>query len=605
MPRSPAHCPRTDRGRALAAYLDRSPTVETAALLPIPLLDRLATIGVVDARLRSGLPQRAAAHLRARHDPGGVDDATLQAAGFVAEQARRAYLAGADDTLAGLPDTDEAVRHYRSLRDYVSTGRLRDEDLRADARAVVKLTDAVSIDFAGRRAVPDQVAADQSTWSRLWGNAVLGKITVDDAVRERQPGFGFWLDTCRMHRTLLAGRWTDAADTGLVVARDAADPGTRVAALNLTAYARWQSGRVDEALGLLDQALAIRPTAGLAVNAALVAEDRGFSAVLPYLLRVMQLSGDARLRSSVVRRAVELSRSEDRGPDFPAAMGALVRAGLTEPPDDEALHHELLVLALRHDRGWLAGAAVRDTGTAQARVAWYYRCRAAMEEDKSTATMLRTSAALGRVLRVPSPPGWAGEELDRMVGALAEVLKHDFDRAVDPLPATQELLRHQLLHLAYRTQLAASVGAWLLGQIEWKPQPAAPPGETLLFAAVTTFHQRRGELSADEAVALARYLGVRVEQAVIAVGNAAVRFRNPLADQWKALQRAAATTWAANQPNMAARRALFETYQAHTERCARYLDLADGLPVEPDTVRWLGAMVGAWTTEITNLRRFV
>src|SRR5205085_2681201 len=85
-------------------------------------------------------------------------------------------------------------------------------------------------------------------------------------------------------------------------------------------------GSVDLAAGSLDEAMALRPRiGGLAVNAALVADGRGGLAALPYLARVLRVTGDRQLRRAVLLRAVERWRSSGPAGAVPARLAEMIR----------------------------------------------------------------------------------------------------------------------------------------------------------------------------------------------------------------------------------------------------------------------------------------
>jgi hypothetical protein len=123
----------------------------------------------------------------------------------------------------------QAVRHYRALRAYQTDRRLSDDDLRALARQTVKLTDELSLDFPTPRPAPEEIAAEPSTWRFLWTNAIQGKVTAEDRLRERYPQFGLWLDMCQTHQSLWAatGRRCARQDNGSTAPRPTRAPGRR------------------------------------------------------------------------------------------------------------------------------------------------------------------------------------------------------------------------------------------------------------------------------------------------------------------------------------------------------------------------------------------
>jgi hypothetical protein len=550
------------RARALAAY-QRAVTGEADGvpddllrLLPAPLVDRLAVAGVL-TEVPDGLPEPAGTRLRCRLGLAGPDEAA--AAGFTGEAARRAYLAGDAEILDRLGDGPD-VRHYRALHDYLATGRLREADLRPAARAVVRSADAVTVGFAGRRPVPDEVAADPTTWPRLWRNAVLGKLYPADGVARRHPRFALWLDLCGAYPALRGGDWPAALAIAERVAAEADDARLRGEARNVAAYAHWQLGRVDDALRELAGA---PPGPGFAVNAVLVASSRGPAAALPHLAQVMRLAGEDGLRRAAVRQAADFA---ERTGQVPATLTAMIRAALVLPGDDE-LHQRLLALAVRHDRAWLAsaGPAGRRPGDR------YYRARAAYEEEPATAALTEVAAALAALWSRPGRPAWVEAEGGRLTGVLAGP-----PAGVDAAPAVERLADAGMLALADRIRLAAHAGARQILAPESSPRAGTP-----LVWAVEAYRQRGGELDPGDRAAIEALLTDRVREAVVTVCNTAIGHWNALEGRLTVLERSAARTWKENQPNMAARRRLIVDLRAHLERSERFLRLADGFPVPP------------------------
>ena len=552
------------RARALAAYRQtvagEAPGVpgDLLPLLPPALLDRLAVIGAL-TRPPDGLPEPAATRLRCRLGLAGPEE--MAGAGFTAEAARRAYLAGdgaAFDRLGDGPD----VRHYRALHDYVTARRLREEDLRPQARAVVRLTDTITIGFAGRRPVPAEVAADPTTWPRLWPNAVLNKLYPADGVAERYPGFALWLELCTAYPALRAGRWSQAREIAAHVHDAAPDPRLRDEARNVAAYACWQLGLVDDALHELGRAA---PGAGYAVNAVLVVSSRGPAAALPYLAQVMRLTGDEGLRRTAVRTAVDLGERDGRAS---ATLVAIIRAALDQDSGDD-LHQRLLALSLRHDRAWLAHATLRSRRDDDR----YYRGRAAYEEEPATVALSETATALGRLW---PGPAWVQAEARWLTAVLAGP-----PEAVDALPAVEALHRGGVLTLADRIRLRAVAGTRQIATVDWSPRPGRPlPGETALARAVDEYRRHADDLEPGMLADIEDLLAGEVISAALTAGNAAIRHWNGLEERFEALARSAGRTWEENQPNAAARRQLINDMEAHVNRSERLLRLADGLAVD-------------------------
>ncbi|SNY65254.1 hypothetical protein [Paractinoplanes atraurantiacus] len=572
------------RARALTAY-ERAVTGEADSvpgdlvpLLAPALLDRLAVAGVL-SDLPDGLPEPAATSLRCRL---GLATAEQTAeAGFAAEAARRAYLTGEapGDRLGDGPD----VRHYRALHDYVTTRRLREEDLRPGAREVIRLTDAVTIGFAGRRSVPDEVAADPTTWPRLWPNAAQGKLYPADGVAQRHPRFVLWLELCTAYPALRGGLWPEALRIAGRVGEAAQDPALRAEARNVAAYAYWQLGRVDDALRELGEAKG----AGFAVNAMLVASSRNAAAALPHLAQIMRLAEDDQLREAAVRRVIEHDEPS-------ATLVAIIRAALDLTVDDD-LHQQLLALSFRHDRAWLATAPL----PARRRDDRYFQALAAYEEEPSTAGLGEIAAALADLWRRPGRPAWVETETRRLTAGLAGL-----PETVDALRAVETLAQAGMLSLADRIRYRAFAGARQIATAEWSPRLGRPlPGEAALARAVDEYWQRSGELEADVLATVEESLAEDVRWAALTIGNTAIRFWNAFDKRMATLAQSAGRTWEENQPNEAARRQLVKDLEAHVDRSERLLRLTDGLTVDPQFRKDMRAFHDKARTTIPYLRR--
>ncbi|MEU7866496.1 hypothetical protein [Dactylosporangium sp. NPDC049140] len=587
------------RVRALAAYLhgvhDRT-AVDPAILrlLPLALIDRLVTTGAVTAVPPDvPLPDTVRAHLRSRLQPGDADDATLARAGFTAERARRAYVRGDDETLGRLPGDHEAVRHYRALRAYARTGHLHEEELRPSTQRALGLADGLSLNFPVTRPAPAEVAADPSTWPRFQANVIAGKVVVPDDVRARHPQFGLWADLCRMHALLQAGRWNDTVTAGGPVARDAADARTRAAALNLMAYAEWQRGRADRAAALLDEALALHPAAGLAVNAALVAEDRGAPAALPLLARVMQLTGDARLRRAALVRALELGRAADAGEQAPATLTAMVRGALALPGLDDDLRYELLHLTLAGDRGWL----LEQRPSPQPMVR-YFQLRAALEPRRTTRALADAAAGLAAAWPAGARPPWLVAERSWLQGVLIELVEQDLDPAADPLPAIATITERDVLEPNLRIQLAAAAGRQRISASGRLPRDLE---ELVVFTPVRRYRQG---LASDPTTAAV--LANCLAKAMAAGINEGEDFLGLVAREWKELDRTTPMTWTENQAYVARRLALLDEFERrHLQRCRRYPGLAAGLPVDERLLGQVGERLEHWAFMIKRLRGYL
>jgi hypothetical protein len=512
-----------------------------------------------------------------RDDPGGLDEDSLRAVGFVAELARRAYLAGDERGLAELPD-DESVRHYRALHAYRTTGRLDLDALRPDAQATAKRTDELSRTFSGRRMATAEIAADPSTWPFLRANAVDEKITLTDRLGGAYPEFAQWLALCATSSSLRDARWAEVAATGQRIADQAKSPVLAAEALNVVAYAKWQLGSSVEALALLDRALATHPAEAYAVNAALIAADDGVRVALPYLARVVDLATSPRVRQGAVTHAITLWLTRDGGVDYPATLATLVRGALTARQDDDEFHRTLLELSLANDRVWLSRADVVAHGPLQTRTARYLVARARYAEDR-TGDALRDAARAIVALRRHKPrPAWVEPELTRLAEEVDLALRTP-DHAVNPAPAVAVLLAADVLDLPARLTLAIRAGALLARSAERRGRLVSVDAERrLILQPVEQYAGRRDELGADGAHTVAAVLAEHLRVAVTAIVNVVVARSGALVDHWQRLDRAPAT-----EPRVVERKVeILDRLDRYLDRCRPYLTAMAGLPVDEE-----------------------
>jgi len=525
---------------ACVGGLAGEPVADPAVLdeLPPAVLDELIRTGAITAAVvpddaedpdddtgGGDGPGAAVAFLRYRLAPEAVDDRVLRAAGLHAELARRAYLADDAGQLRSLPDADAGVRHYRALLTYHRSGRIDKDDLRPEALATILAADELGPPFIGTRPASATVAADPSCWPALRANALDEKIRIGEETRIGYPRFALWLDLCALHRPLREGRWGDAEqDARRIAAAGDASPSTRAEALNVLAYAQWQLRRPEEALRSLDGALAVRPSAGLAINAALIAADDG-AAALPYLARAMRHARTPDTRRAVLAQAIDLWRADARVDGYPPDLGAMVRAELAVPRPDDDYHRELLLLALRHDRAWLAQASLRMLAAGndlQAVTVRYHRGRAGLEADLTASGLYQCADALAVLCRPAPAPDWVLAERDWLVGRLWAALRTDFARVGDFGPAVIALAGADVLDLAERLRLSAATGAYLADAARQRHRAMFPESERkLLFEPAELFRRSYHGLSGEDRQQIGDAFAVAMPKALLSVTLAA------------------------------------------------------------------------------------
>ncbi|GIJ67221.1 hypothetical protein Voc01_021380 [Virgisporangium ochraceum] len=642
--------PQQDVEELLGEYVRTAGTEGEVALARAivdggPLPDAPGTNAPALADLR----RHASALARCREDPGGATDEDLATVGFVAERARRAYLAGDAAALSG---DHEAERHYRALLSYRAGEPFESTDLRPVARSVVAQLDG---SVAGA-----EVAADPSAWPALWRAAIEGPrvavegspaavggsragaeearagveragadgepagadgepagvdaagvagvrsgarsgLLVEDDLRAEHPEFGCWLDLGAVHRSLADGHWAGAAAAADAVASVSGILTLRAEALNLAAYACWQLGRTDDALRRLDEALAVHPTEGVAVNAALVADG---AAVLPYLARVMGLTASPTVRAGALTRAIDLWTAGMCGPGYPPALAAMVRGGLAVPQDDDELHRTLLTLSFRNDRAWLASASVTVSGALQERTTRYVQRRAAYETRPSKVTLRAVTVALVGVWRLHPRPAWATAELAWLTDVFERLLEAPFDSATNPVPAVETLLGTEVLDLAPSLILSVRAGAHLARAAERRGRSL--PSETerkLVLDPVRTYRMRRAELDEQDRKSVEAALAAGLEAATGAIVTVTVTRNRQLVRRFRQLEMEPVQDYADGRRVVAQRMYVLDRFDGHVRRCRAYLKAMDGLPVNEGFVRQVRDAIDGWTGISSRVRR--
>ncbi len=521
-------------------------TVDTLRWLPLPLLDEMIDGGTVPPALagQPGWPERTAAYVRSRLDPGGASLADLTAAGFTAELARRHYLSQDVTALDALAADHEAVRHYRALAAWrTGTGRPGLDGLRPEAALVLsQVAEARAAVAAGQdAALTETIAADPTCWPLLWQGALQGALRLPGPLAGRYPRFAEWLALCGIQRLLFQSRWDDAAGAGRALADRTRTEVTSDEALNMVAFAEFQLGKPATALQTLDEALGGRYTTGLLVNASVVAASQGSVAAIPYLAKINAETQDPAVRAGAVERAVDLWRQDDSSPEYPPELRALVRAALGQRQADE-LHKTLVLVASGQDREWLAGdGAVRSVNPAQAAWVKYQRAWARRKTDGSQEGLVDIANVLVELTKSPSAPDWVAQELRQFTKNLDELVHVDFGdtSAVVLTPAIEALVAGDVLELTYRIVLAVQAATHTAFFMAEENGCVTPEYEQrMLFAAVRVYQQRKDELPesdrdyvADQVAMCVGVTGFAVRVGVINLWDDATQRFNKLVER--------------------------------------------------------------------------
>lgn len=606
--------------RALAAYLaGRSGAAIDAGAdvlgrLPVVLIDELIDLRAVAAELarQPGWAAASGAYIRCRLDPGGAAASDLLEAGFTAELARRRYLAADSDGLRELPGDDPDVRHYGALAAWAASGREPEpEALRPAARQLLNQVSALlaAVKSGGDATVPGALASDPTCWPLLWDAALQGALRLPDPLAESYPRFADWLDLVGLQRHVFGSRWTEVAALGQALAARTAIEATSDEALNMVAFADFQLGGADKALGLLDTALGGRYTTGLLVNASVVAAAKGSVAGLPYLAQIARTERDPAVRSGAVQRAIELWAQDAASPEYPQTLRELVREALAVPQADE-FHHTLLTVADSRDPDWLAASAgVRADGADQQADLRYRQTWARARTAGYPETLESVARVLTGLAAAKPPPRWAAAELARFIESINEAIHTTFGEAVHLGPVIEVLLAAEVLDPRRQLVLAAQAGAHeAVARADSGGSIRPEIEQRLIFDTVRRYLERRPQMSEAEREYVGEELSRCVAMAANAMGKAAEREIDTRMKRWNELVRREQYEPQNRNVILRLQRDVLDEMEAFATRVRAYLNSMRDLPLSEagqSVQSGLSAVLSQWSAEIGRLRRFL
>lgn len=603
--------------RAFAAYVavDRGGSVDQSldALGPLPLelVDDLIERRAL-TRVSPGTAlwdPATTAYVRARLHAGEVTDGELTLAGFTAELARRAYLAGDSTRLSALEDTDPAVAHYRALLAFKRKRSVDNVDsLRPDERRIVTLLAEMREPAAdGRRSTPLPIALDPSTWPLLRDYAYRGELSIDDDVRVRCPEFAVWLDLCRTQRLLFEARWDAAVMSGRSLLTTTTSEALQDEAQNMIAFAEWQLGHPDEALRVLDQALAGQFTNGLVVNAALVASDRGCRIAFPYLTKAMRLATDPRVRQGAVSRAIACWLADDSVQDYPEPLAEMIREALgTAQPDDD-FHRVLVRLTMNNDHDWLAQAHATAASPAQNEMLSYFVVKARGISKGYPETLVAAAKRLVALWGTQPRPAWMQPEIDWFAELLQDVVHEDFGSATGASEIIETLNSGHVLPLLHELTLGAQAAAHITTALaEADDMIAASAEQRMLFATLRTFATRGHEF--DEVVhkLVAKELALCASTCAFFFMMSVSKTWDARADTWAELNRRQQWDYQNAGAIMRNKCEILTELGCYVARCQAYVKAMDAMPLSDKDLerrRTVVSHIGDWSDQIARLQR--
>ncbi|GIF73796.1 hypothetical protein [Asanoa siamensis] len=588
--------------RALDAYvagLAGSNLNDYVALLrdlPRALLDDLVDAGALTAvPADNGIfPADLRAYLRCRLHPGRVDAAELTTAGFVAESARRHYLARDADALGGLDPADETVRHYRALLAYVrDRDRAHVDDLWPATRALV---DDLS---AATGEVSEQLAADRSAWPLLREAAVAGRLTVSRRVRDAHPEFASWFDVCGLTRLVYDGDWAGAVRQAGALTGTIRDWPLADEVASLAAFARWQLGEDAAALATLDAGPDAPFRAGMVLNASIIAAGRGSTDALEPLGRLSREASDRRVGNAALLRAIGLWLADDAVPDYPAPLADLVHARLANPIEDDALFLTLTKFSANNDAAWLAGASVHFVNQTQAEIMRFFQTRCRILDENRPDTL----ADLGQVL-VPiwqrSPrPEWIARERDWLVELVLDLVHRPFGEAVGLTGVIHILLDGGVLEPGERYILSTQAGAHIAASLGDGEDIRPEAEQKLLFDPAQRWLRNDGALADPLRERVGEELARCVAIAAVSIAQSQTAVVDRLSDDYNAVVQRRQWDHANIRFLQHRQVTILDELAALAGRLGAYQALLGRLPV-PEDLRELAGTVGAQATSLAN-----
>jgi hypothetical protein len=561
---------------------------ERLAPLPLSMIDDLIDNGAVTAAsVGSDLYARTdGSYLRARVAPGALTIDDTYELQFLPEYARRLYALGDLERLTQFPAGEECAEHYMALLRLRNNPTTRVIDgLRPKAVAVLEQVDAHLEGLKdGGPALPAQtILADTTLWRLLRASALKGEIELSDDDRRAAPLFAGWRDLVEMQRLCFAGEWNQVEALGLQLKDQLTDESLSDEALNMTAYAQAVLGRPDDALSLLEQALAGSYTDALVVNASIVASELGSERAATFLARIFDEAPDRSIGVEALLKGVRLWLNDDAADTLPAPIVQSVREALQEPLANEALQL-LLQITSNHDRAWLVNANVATTSDEQREMVNVWQTWAAAKTDGTNVTLREVALAIVPLnQRSPVAP-WAERELRGLIDLVNDAVHVDFGEAAWVAGAVKVLAESRLLSLAEETIFMCQAGAHVAVALQESGEEIADRAEIeYIFTPAERWHAEKGDLPPGLISAVDDEVGSCIGVAALAMVIVTRRNQQQFANAWDAL--VARENWDyQNRPAILRQEAqILSEFEAYVERCRKYMQRLNRFPISERT----------------------
>lgn len=523
-------------GKAGADLDDALPTV---ANLPLELVDELIDSGSI-TRLKEGVRPwhgETMSYFECRIQPEKASEEVLAEVGFNAELARRALLRSDRAAILTL-EPDEDVRHYLALMDLKDDpgGGPIPEGLRPSVIELVSRTRAIGAQgLAAPTTVPEEIIADSTLWPLLRKAAERGNLRPASHRHALAEPFEVWAELCGLQRKLFDGAWNEVVTGGSELARRTKHEAFADEAQNMAAYACLQLGRPDDALKLLEEALAGEFTVGLVVNAAIVASSRGVLSALPYLSRVVSLGQTREVKQAAVRRAVQLWLDDPTLLEYPEPLARIVRQALRDENDDE-FHLELVRLSAYNDVDWMATSSLPAVNESQRAMNRYFQARSRVSSSTTPDIYANLCKVLVDLVRRPPLQPWVEREWQKNIDMVLDGVHCDFGDALGLALGIDEFVKAGVLDL-YQTLILAPQAcahmAMALGSDD--NELSEQVEQRLLLESVRVYRQRSSELTSAQDEVVREDMARCVAATTACFIDAAARERDQFADAYNEL----------------------------------------------------------------------
>jgi hypothetical protein len=397
-----------------------------AAVAP-SLLDDLVDGGTLTPDLAlAGVDSPHRAYLLARLRPHELDDAGTAAVGHHAELARR-YCRRRDRTnLRQLP-ASPGVAHFQALLDVVEGGDPDASRLQGDAVELLALAGRAleAVRSGATTNLPAPVVRDPTLWTMFAAHAQRGQLSPDADTRAAAPELAQWCDLQRLVGLLWDERWSDAVLLGEKLTSGLDRERQEDEALNLTAYALARLDRGDEAIALLERAMAGSYTEALLVNLSVVASRAKPDVAAAHFARIVNEAPTRDLQIAALRRAVEVWQTASTAPTFPADLVRPLEVVLSGPCTVEDYAAFASLAAAVAPRTMLA---LPDPGGERSPIHRVQRAQARLAEDDDFNTKDLATEFVAVFRQVGRPP-WFTAEWDDLMSTIRKSVFVPFGEA--------------------------------------------------------------------------------------------------------------------------------------------------------------------------------